>query len=260
MPESLIETRRRIQTIQSTEKITKAMKLVASVKFQKFKRQFEQSLSYANEMEKTMYTTIMNVDLSRKDFSQYLLSFDMSRNLYVIVTSTLGLCGSYNYNLFRTLDPLLKKGDEIVVIGQKGYIHYHDSPYKIYDQYVNLFDNFNYDNVRAMRHFLFRLYRNEKYHSIQLVDQSFPPLFEPNANEVADLILPHYADSQLFIKMMESQLSEHASRRNAMETATDNADEILSSLKIQYNKARQNAITQEITEVVGGAASANNDD
>ena len=291
MPESLIETRRRIQTIQSTEKITKAMKLVASVKFQKFKRQFEQSLSYANEMEKTMYTTIMNVDLSRKDFSQYLLSFDMSRNLYVIVTSTLGLCGSYNYNLFRTLDPLLKKGDEIVVIGQKGYIHYHDSPYKIYDQYVNLFDNFNYDNVQAMRHFLFRLYRNEKYHSIQLVytkyrnsmsfvptlkeiaplpleaiqeklklDQSFPPLFEPNANEVADLILPHYADSQLFIKMMESQLSEHASRRNAMETATDNADEILSSLKIQYNKARQNAITQEITEVVGGAASANNDD
>ena len=92
------------------------------------------------------------------------------------------------------------------------------------------------------------------------LDKSFPPLFEPNANEVADLILPHYADSQLYIKMMESQLSEHASRRNAMETATDNADEILSNLKIEYNKARQNAITQEITEVVGGANSTTSDD
>ena len=169
MPESLIETRRRIQTIQSTEKITKAMKLVASVKFQKFKRQFDASLSYANEMEKTMYTVLMNVDLSRKDFSQYLSSFDVSRNLYVVITSTLGLCGSYNYNLLKTLDPLLKPKDEIVVIGQKGYIHYHESGYKVYDQYVNLFENFTYDNVRSMRHFLFRLYREEKYHSIQLV-------------------------------------------------------------------------------------------
>lgn len=289
MPESLIETRRRIQTIQSTEKITKAMKLVASVKFQKFKRQFEQSLNYANEMEKTMYTTIQSIDLSKKDYSQYLTSFDSKRNLYVLVTSTLGLCGSYNYNLFRTLDPLLQPEDEIVVIGQKGYIHYHDSQHKVYDEYVNLLENFTYDNVRALRHFLFRLYRSEKYHSLKLVytkyrnsmsfvptlkelaplpldeiqerlksDYTFPPIFEPNPIEVADLILPHYADSQLYIKIMESQLSEHASRRNAMETATDNADEILSSLKIEYNKARQNAITQEITEVVGGANSANN--
>lgn len=291
MSESLIETRRRIQTIQSTEKITKAMKLVASVKFQKFKRQFDQSLSYANEMEKTMYSVLMNIDLSKTEYSQYLTSFNMERNLYIVITSTLGLCGSYNYNIFKKLDPLLKEKDEIITIGQKAYVHYHDSKYKIYDKYTSLLENFNYDNVRSLRHFIFRLYREEKYNSIQLVytnyknsmsfvptvleiaplplekiqdkfkfNNSYPPIFEPDANKVADLILPHYADSQLYIKMMESQLSEHASRRNAMETATDNADEILQTLKIEYNKARQNAITQEITEVVGGANGGKNDD
>lgn len=290
MSESLIETRRRIQTIQSTEKITKAMKLVASVKFQKFKRQFEQSIGYADEMEKTMFTTLNNIDLSKTEFSQYLTSFDMKRKLYVVVTSSLGLCGAYNYNIFRMLDTLLNDGDEIVTIGQKGFIHYHESSYLVHDGYTSLLDNFDYDNVRAMRHFLFRQYREEKYQSIQLVythyknsmsfiptieeiaplpiesiqkkyqnDLSYPPLFEPDANEVAELILPHYVDSQLYIRIMESQLSEHASRRNAMETATDNADDILSSLKIEYNKARQNAITQEITEVVGGANSGKDD-
>lgn len=291
MSESLIETRRRIQTIQSTEKITKAMKLVASVKFQKYKKKFNESLSYANEMEKTMMTTLMNIDISKTEYSQYLTSFDVDRKLYIVISSTLGLCGSYNYNIFKTLDPILKDKDEIITIGQKAYTHYHDSKYKIYDQYTSLLDNFSYDNVRAMRHFLFRLYREEKYNSIQLVytnyknsmsfiptikeiaplpvasiqdmfksNYSYPPIFEPNANEVADLILPHYADSQLYIKMIESQLCEHASRRNAMETATDNADDILQTLKIEYNKARQSAITQEITEVVSGANSSNNDD
>ncbi|MFA6829759.1 MAG: ATP synthase F1 subunit gamma [Bacilli bacterium] len=283
MSESLIGTRRRIQTVQSTEKITKAMKLVASVKYQKWKKTYEQSLPFATEMKETMLRTISSVDLSRTRLSQYLTSFSDERTLYVIVTSSLGLCGSYNYNIYRAIDPILKPEDEIVVIGQKGYIHYHNGKNKVYSDYAGLFETFTYDNVRAIRHFLFRLYREEKYKAIKLVYTHYKnsmtfvptietlapmdvdsllkeakklessPIFEPNPNAVADLILPHYADSEMYLKLIESQLSEQASRRNAMETATDNADDMLSTLQIEYNKMRQTAITQEITEVVAGA-------
>lgn len=283
MPESLIETRRRIQTIQSTEKITKAMKLVASVKYQKWKRMSEKAQPYASEMKAVMLKTVPGIDTKRAELSQYLGHFDTGRTLYVIVTSSLGLCGSYNYNLYKLIDPLLTPKDDIVIIGQKGYSHYHEGPNELITDYMQLFDAFTYDNVRAMRHYLFRRYREERYDAIRLVYTHYknsmtfeptiqtiapldidgllkdvdinavPPIFEPNANDVADLILPHYADSELYTKLIESALSEQASRRNAMETATDNADDMLASLKLMYNKARQNAITQEITEVVAGA-------
>lgn len=279
MPESLIETRRRIQTIQSTEKITKAMKLVASVKYQRWKKMVDSALPYQKEIESVLNEALSFVSKDNKN--PLFNKVESDKTLYLIVTSSLGLCGSYNYNLYRTIDPLLKKEDEILVIGEKGFSHYSGKENKVYDDYVSLYSDYNYDQVRKLREYLVSCYKTGNYGSIKLVytkyknsmtfiptvkpifpleiteketeEKPFEPIYEPDRETVINKLIPLYLDSLLHLLLVESGLSEQASRRNAMETATDNADDMLGELKIAYNKARQNAITQEITEVVAGA-------
>lgn len=117
MPESLIETRRRIQTIQSTEKITKAMKLVASVKYQRWKKMLDSALPYASELKSILAEALSFVSPDKKDplFSKV----DSSKTLYVILTSSLGLCGSYNYNVYRAIEGTLDKDDDLLIIGER---------------------------------------------------------------------------------------------------------------------------------------------
>lgn len=284
MSESLVNTKRRIATIRSTKKITKAMKLVASVKYQRYKKIYEDNKAYSTHMKDAMLRTLSSIDFDSFELPSILKSSERGKSLFIVVSSTLGLCGAYNYNLFKTLDPQIKEGDELLLIGQKALGHYSQSPYKKYTDYVDLLDKLSYSAVRRMRHFVLRLYKTGDYSKIILVYTQYknsltflptlhslvpiipeeeglkeqtqtlnPPLFEPNIGEVLNQILPHYIDSSLYQKLIESEISELASRRNAMETATDSAEKIQSQLQLEYNKARQNAITQEITEVVAGA-------
>lgn len=284
MSESLVNTKRRIATIRSTKKITKAMKLVASVKYQRYKKIYEDNKAYSTHMKDAMLRTLSSIDFDSFELPAILKSPAKGKSLFIVVSSTLGLCGAYNYNLFKTLDPQIKEGDELLLIGQKALGHYSQSPYKKYTDYVDLLDKLSYSAVRRMRHFVLRLYKTGDYSKIILVYTQYknsltflptlhplvpiipeeeglkektqdlnPPLFEPNIGEVLNQILPHYIDSSLYQKLIESEISELASRRNAMETATDSAEKIQSQLQLEYNKARQNAITQEITEVVAGA-------
>jgi F-type H+-transporting ATPase subunit gamma len=230
---------------------------------------------------------LQSINFKRISKPACLQVFSNTKNLYIIVTSSLGLCASYNYNIFRTIDPLLKPDDELVLIGQKGYLHYKEKSYKHYDDFVNLMDACTFDNVKKLRHFFFHIYRTRTYQSVTMVyttyknslsflptvkrllpydmgalgitaetQPAYKPIFDPDPKQVLALILPHYIDASVFNKLLESELSEQCSRRNAMETATDSADKITDSLKIVYNKKRQNAITQEITEVVAGANAA----
>ncbi len=285
MPESLINTKRRINTIKSTEKITKAMKLVASVKYQRWRKYYEDNKAYRDGLKELLDTVLSHTDFESLEKSPYFKSQTGTKTLYIVFTSTLGLCGAYNYSLYKTLDPLLKKGDELLFIGQKGLVHYKNKGYVLTDDFVSLMDNFSYSKVRRLRHVLFQKYRTGEYSSIYLVythyknsmtflptvekiapfDASkakteeestagFEPIYEADKKTVLENLIPHYLDSLLYSRFIESELSELASRRNAMEAATDSADKIVSQLTIQYNKSRQNAITQEITEVVAGAS------
>ncbi len=290
MSESLVNTKRRIATIRSTKKITKAMKLVASVKYQRWRKRYDENKAYATGMHNTMIRTLSGVDFGDSARPEILTSYPAKKTLYLIVTSTLGLCGAYNYNLFKTIDPLLKEGDEIFVIGQKGLSHYQGGPFPLYTDYVDLLDTCTYSAVRRMRHALIRLYKTQEYSKVILVytqyknsltflpslhtlvpiqpeeegsDQKealMPPVFEPSVDDVLEKILPHYLDASLYQKLIESEISELSSRRNAMETATDAADKIQEQLQLEYNKARQDAITQEITEVVAGANAGKKDE
>ncbi len=283
MAESLIEIRRRISTIQSTAKITKAMKLVASVKYTKWKRFYDDSIPYNKAMHDVVVRTLQSIPESRYMDQSCLKKHESDRNLYIVVTSTMGLCGSYNYNIYRAFDEMIKPEDDILVIGQKGYVHYKDFENKVIDGYVNLLDSFSFDNVKKFRHYIVRQYREQQYKSVTLVytryknsltfeptilpilpfdlshyhlDENVPPYepeIDPSPEDVLDLILPHYLDASLYNKLLESEISELSSRRNAMESATDSANKLIDELQLTYNKRRQEAITQEITEIVAGS-------
>lgn len=285
MAETLLEIKHRLNTIKSIEKLTKAMKLVASVKFQKWKHYFDDDHDYEKAMHDVMVRVLKEVTPAQMKTMPSLNHYSDSKDIYIIVSSSLGLCGSYNYNLFKLADKLIKKEDELILIGQKAYLHYKNFPNKRYDDFINLMEQYNFDNVKKLRHFFFKLYRTKNYHSVTLIytvyknnftfipmtrqllpfdlrglhldedKPAYPPLFDPNVKEVMHLILPHYIDSSLYNKLIMSVVSEQASRRNAMENATDSAEKITDELKLAYNRLRQANITQEITEIVSGAKS-----
>lgn len=285
MAESLVNTKRRIATIKSTKKITKAMKLVASVKFQRYKKYFDDNSAYTKNMENTLKRSLTCVDFSNENIKLPILfnEGENKNNLYIIISSTLGLCGAYNYNLFKEIDPKIQKYDELFLIGLKAQSHYANWENKKYLEYLDIYDKLTYSIIRRMRHEIIRLFKINSYKHVYLVYthyqnsitfttkiESILPfdkqkevdtnnndaiIFEPDVLKLLDTLIPHYIDSYLYNKMLEAELSELASRRNAMEAATDSADKIQSQLQLEYNKARQNAITQEITEVVAGANS-----
>ena len=283
MAESLVNTRRRIATIKSTEKITKAMKLVATVKYQRWRRTYEESRPYSSQMQRMLITTLESVPFEELSSNPYIKESEGEKTLYILVTSSLGLCGAYNYSLFKTLDPILKEGDGLYLIGTKGYTHYKNKEVEINEEYIHLLEEFRMSRVRRLRHSIVRDYKSGKYQKVVLVytqyknsmtflpslhtllpldvealslrkdSYDYEPLFEPDLQTVLENVITYSIDSQIYQKLIESELSELASRRNAMETATDAADKIVKQLQLQYNKSRQNAITQEITEVVAGA-------
>lgn len=284
MGEGLIETKRRIESINSTGKITSAMKLVASVKLKRWRTLFDNNTPYYLGYKKVMEKLLSCVTLKEaQTFTTTLFSYpDSKKRLYVLISSDLGLCGGYNFNIFRKLESVLNKEDEILFIGTKGYLHFRNCENKMYRDFEHLVDDFTYDNIKQFRHFLVRFYNLNKYKEVFLVytkyinslnfepsiDQVLPLkhdelkaesseidniIFENNAKDCIEKILPHYIDSYLYNKIIESVVCESAARRNAMENATKNAEEIIDDLKLKYNKARQARITQEITEVISGS-------
>lgn len=277
MSQGLINTKRRIQSISSTKKITKAMELVATVKLKKWKDGMENVISYLNNMN----DIIANCASSDNDLD--LLEFknfkDANSTLYIIVTSSLGLCGGYNYNVFKLLNSNIKENDKVLVFGTKGLAKLNNENIDNIDDYVSYLDKFDYSKVANLVNIIKDEYGSGKYKSVKLISTvyvnslTFTPtifdifpltnlknednnkdiIFEPNKEEVLKLLLPKYINTFIYARLVEAIVCEQASRRNAMDNANDNAEELLEKLNIEYNKARQAAITQEITEVVAGA-------
>ena len=273
MGNGLQATKRRMRSIESTKKITRAMELVATVKLKTWKDLMEENLMYTSYMISLMQDVFSRVDSID---SPYLKENEAQKDLYILVTSTLGLCAGYNYNMLKFADQKVKENDDIIVIGQKGYYHYrHQKDHLITD----FIDAGAYLEERAI-HQLSTLIESEflkgKYRKVTLLythyvnSLTFVPeeitlfplhmkkegneeykdiLMEPSPKEILLSLIPLYVRSVLHGKLLEALVSEQASRR----TATDNADEIYQKLQLDYNKERQASITQEITEVVGGS-------
>lgn len=282
MSVSLAKTKRRISSIESTEKTTKAMELIASVKTKRFRLSYERSLEYAHEFRDLMGYLFGN--------NPELLSHYGRENegdlptLYIAIGSNLGLCGAYNNNMYKLIEKTVGKKDVLSPVGSKIYNHYArnglyphlDDTFKDLNSSLD-WDDFHQNCAALKEAFNARKYKNivilytHYVNSIRFVPLSYPllpirigkkewkndsfcpPILEGGANEAIHALMPDYLVSVLYSVLLESELSENASRRTAMDNANDNADALLKKLNIDYNKARQNSITQEITEVVGGA-------
>ena len=278
-------TKRRIVSVNSTKKITKAMQLVATAKLKSMKNSQISSSYYADEV--SFLTASLLNRMTDEEKSQIIITPEETSEsvLYIVISSSLGLCGGYNYNLFKEVSPLIdKEKDMVLTIGQKALSYYKNRRYLVDDSYVDALNTFNDESVDKIVKYALYLYSSGKCKKIVLCythyknQITFIPkthtlypledmitserkltrkeedmIVEPNSLAIMQILFPLYLKTVLRSKMNESILSEYASRRNAMENATNNAEEIVSELQIEYNKARQAAITQEITEVVGGA-------
>ena len=282
MSTSLAKTKRLISSIQATEKTTKAMELIASVKTKRFRAAYDKGAQYASEFKDLMgYLFGASPDL----LSHYGRENDGDLpTLYLAIGSNMGLCGAYNNNIYKLIERNVQKEDFLAPIGNKLTNHYERNGFykNLLKDFENLNSSLDFDSFHENCMALKTAFNEKKYKKIVILythyvnsitftpmayqllpvqigkkewhnDSFCPPLIEGGAHDTIHALMPDYLVSVLYSVLLESELSENASRRTAMDNANDNADELLRKLNIEYNKARQNAITQEITEVVGGA-------
>lgn len=284
---SLAKTKRRINSIKGTEKITKAMELVATVKTKRFSSLHDKGYAYSQEFLSLM-SQVFAYD--KKEISHYAkMNEDDLPILYLVISSNMGLCGAYNNNVFKFAESHINDGDIIAPIGKKA-IHRYKSEAKYSDRITEEFETLNLeasiDEIHSLATRLKEDFNNKKYKAIRVIytryinsitfeptvfqilpvqvpkvkwtdDEFAPPLFEEDPHVLLHSLLPSYLSGLLREIVLDSVLSEQASRRTAMDNANDNADELLDKLTIEYNKARQNNITQQITEVASGANASN---
>lgn len=277
MAQSLHKTKRRIASVNSTKKITKAMELVATVKLKKFKDVMARNALYSEELVNLIHNLFSSCE---DDFDNKYVKEGKSEDvLYVVVNSNLGLCASFNNDVFNFVNTYVPKENTVIFpIGIKGDNFYSREGYKTISDFVSLNERINYSDVEKFGSYLHQEFLSGKYKRIELVYTKYvnsikftptkitlfpiknekgtpsfnPPIYDPDVYSLINSLIPIYVVSTLYQKIIESQVSEQASRRTAMENATDNADEIINALTLEFNKARQTAITQEITEIVSG--------
>lgn len=278
MAQELANTKKRIQSVNSTLKITKAMELVANAKLKRWKNKMENITQYLLEMSDIISTCAGSYDPFNMSIDELKKYENTSSVLYIVVTSSLGLCGGYNYNVFKFLNNKIKPEDKVIILGTKGLIKYSHTDLNLDDDYVSLLDKFDSYASRNLIDKIINEYKTGKYKEVRLIateyknSLTFIPndirilpfenkdnktndniIFDPNKEEVLSLLIPKYLDVLMYGKLTEAIVCEHASRRNAMDTATDNGEELSQKLMLEYNKARQQAITQEITEISSAA-------
>ncbi len=278
MSSGLNKTKRRIASVKATEKITKAMEMIASVKMKRSRDQFDaSSLSKSKCMDILSFTFA-----SIKKTPYFCLPNESNKTLYIIISSDLGLCGGYNSNVFKLFDPIYKEGDEIIAFGSKAISHYEETKgYKNSSLVKNPSLDITLSELTKLASLLLKEYKENRFDSIKIISTRYvnslnfvpssttllpisipiyedkyggvPPLIEPSPEEVLNSIIPLSLGYILKETIDEAKLCEQSSRRNAMDNANDNADELLKNLNIEYNKSRQSSITQEIVEVVSGS-------
>ncbi len=292
MSGALKEVRTRIKSVQSTQQITKAMKMVSAAKLRRAQDAITQMRPYAQKLQEMLGNIVsgsggdMTISLATERA--------VEKVIIIVVTSDRGLCGGYNSNLIKLAKQVIKdkyaaqqaKGNvTILPIGKKGYEHFFKNGYKVIDNYWGIFTGLSFAKVQeaakyAMDTFaagdvdavelIFSEFKNAA--TQQYIAEQFLPIkkaaetvskvkadfiYEPNKEVLVAEMMPKILNTQLYKAVLDGNASEHGARMTAMDKASDNANELLKSLKISYNRARQAAITTELSEIVSGAAALN---
>ena len=279
---SMRDIQRRRNSIASTQQITKAMKLVSTVKLQRTREKAEECKPYFNHM----YATVTSI-LARTGIVEhpYLKSGKSAKKGVIVISSNRGLAGGYNSNIVKMLTQGELEGKELLIynIGRKGHEALERKGYEIAEDYSEVINAPLYSDAVEISQRVLKDFEEEKIGEIYLVYTSFkntvvhepkllkllpvefsdkelsdaerntPMNYKPGEEEALDMIIPKYIASLLYGALNEAAASENGARMQAMDAATSNAEDMMESLELQYNRARQGSITQELTEIIAGA-------
>jgi len=278
------DLRRRIKSIKSTQQITKAMKAVSAAKM----RRAQDSVIAARPYAKRLTGVLGRVASVTSGVRHPLLEVrEPKKILYVVITADRGLCGGFNANVIRKAFMEVRDIPDVsmICVGRKARDYFRKRGYKIAQEYVGLGENINAGQAREIAQYIINKYSEGEFDAVYVVYSEFvnvllqrptvakllpaePPkaeegekaagkvdyIFEPSAEEVMASLLPMYVTNTVFQGLLESKAGEHSARMTAMDNATKNANDMISRLTLTMNRARQAAITKEISEIVGGAA------
>jgi F-type H+-transporting ATPase subunit gamma len=286
---SLKEVRSRIQSVSSTQQITKAMKMVAAAKLRRAQDNIVRMRPYAQRLNAILTNLTRNAD--DDIVSEYGVGREVRKVLVIAITSDRGLAGAFNSNVFKGVNAAIAArysnlpaaSISVMAIGKKAH-DYYGRRGPVVGDYTHVFSKLSFETVRAAAEVAMDGFRNGIYDEVVMVYNEFRnvatqiirtqqllPLvqepapvtatpeanvdyvFEPSKEEIVQTLIPQSIKIQLYKAVLESNASEHGARMTAMDKATDNAGELLKALKLTYNRTRQAAITTEILEIVGGA-------
>jgi len=284
---TLRDIRRRIRSVESTQKITRAMKLVAAAKLRRAQERLISGRPYAAKMAELLSSLVRRAE---SEAHPLLVRRPAARKRLVIITADKGLCGAFNSNILRASLAFLREQGEtsvtLVVVGKKARDFYRRRQYEVKSEMLGFFDRLAYSHAQELAAGLMQEYLNGEVDEVHLMYNEFRSvavqrvkreqllpiesaeaaegqggaegavgdyIYEPSPEAILAALLPRHVTTQVYRALMESVAGEYGARMTAMEAATKNAKEMISVLSIQYNKARQERITKELLDIVGGA-------
>ena len=279
---NLKEIRDRIKSINSIQQVTSAMKMVAAAKLRTSQNNMEQCRPYSKEVLELINNLMSDCNASKFSLME---ERKIKKTLYVVITSDRGMAGAFNTNIIKKaqkdIDKSGKEHSIIMCIGKKSRDYFKSRNFNVTSEHTDFWNNLNFDYSIAFGKEIIdlflskeidnvKVYYNEfknlatqiiqkvdflplKYNSNDMVEKNDDKLYEPSKSEILSELIPKHINIQIWQFLLESYASEQAARMFAMENATENAGDMIKELGLQYNKARQSAITTEIIEIVSGA-------
>lgn len=289
MAGQLKEVRNRIKSVQSTQQITKAMKMVSAAKLRRAQEAIIQMRPYAQKLQQMLSNIVSNSE--GEGGMSLAVERPVEKVLLIVITSDRGLAGAFNANVIKLAKALIaekyssqqRKGNVTIWnIGKKGYEHFTKNGFRADATHKDIFLNLSFENVQKAASAAMKAFEERQFDVVEIVYSQFknaatqrfeverflpiPKLetkegstradfiYDPGKEQLIAELMPRILNTQLFKAVLDSNASEHGARMTAMDKASENANEMLRSLKISYNRARQAAITTELTEIVSGAA------
>ncbi|MFD2044430.1 ATP synthase F1 subunit gamma [Ornithinibacillus salinisoli] len=279
---SLRDIKGRIDSTTKMKKITKAMEMVSASKMSKAEQNAKSFVPYSEKMQEVVASIAGNTDADHPMLSKR----EVKKTGYLVITSDRGLAGAYNSSVLRSLYQTVKErhqsSDEytIIAIGRMGFDFCKKRKLPVSKSILGVSDQPDFADIKELASETVQMFSDEEIdelnifynHYVSAISQKVTnkkilPItdmanssagsqyeYEPNQEQILEVLLPQYAESLIFGALLDGKASEHAARMTAMRSATDNANELIDDLSLSYNRARQAAITQEITEIIGGVA------
>ena len=277
---SLKDIRDRIKSVKSIQKVTSAMKMVAAAKVRKAQEKMEQARPYTHALEDVIHHILPDVDRNMLDLLEVR---NIKRKAYVIVSADRGLAGAFNTNITKIaqneIDHFGKENVDLFCIGKKSRDYFRRRHYNIVESHIEFWNELNYDNAMMIGRSVVEHFTSGKVDEIHVVYNYFinlaqqevksevllplvyddedgtvrDRLYEPSKERLVSSLVPRHLNIQIWKYLLESYASEQAARMLAMENATTNAGDMIKNLTLEFNKARQAAITTEMLEIVSGA-------